>query len=184
MEHHFPKKNSKIKFTKIDTAEFEKIIEYLDTNIGGDHYYFISKQEKIGDFQPIIIDVDASHYNDLLLIVLDKMNLPVSYLVLNKGVNEDTHAIFNLADSLYRTFHCGASLLQKNEIYWYRVNNYSIEFRMQSTPGAKAELMGGPRWPYDDSIKYLSVIQSNGNITTKLIDSVRWLRGAHYRRSN
>lgn len=177
-ESLFLMNNSNIKFTRIDTPKFKKIIEFLDTSWSGDSYYFISKQEKAGDYQPIIVDVDASHFNDLVFMVLNKYNIPVSYLVLNDGEYEDNETVFDEKDSIHRSFHCGASSIENNKVYWYKVNNYSIEWRIQLNPGEKAHLMGGPRWPYDDSIKYLSVIQSNGMITTKLLDSVRWMRGA------
>jgi len=52
--------------------------------------FFIAKQNKIGDFQPVVLLLTGDDYTSLTLIVLDKNGVPLSGFNLAGGMDGPT----------------------------------------------------------------------------------------------
>ena len=164
------KKKSK-QFIKLDSAQKFKLIvpitgidagyvcQYMDA-------YFISIQEKAGDYQPIVIQLSGDDYGSLLYIVLDKQNNPVSHLLISGG---ECAGPISETDSTMEICPITQAFFNKNKINWYRlhVNERIIEDENKTVPSII------------DSIYFQSEINTEGKIITKKIDSIRYERIFH-----
>ncbi len=117
--------------------------------------YFVAKQKKVGNIQPILLKLFADDLNTTLLINLNEKNDPVSYLFVEGdefcGSDHDSycektrHSIFN--------------------------NDVVLTYDLFKTESSNNEDIS-----YTDSIVYKSIIQPDGNIETHRIDSVRVIK--------
>jgi hypothetical protein len=117
--------------------------------------WLVAKQQKIGNFQPIIVsEVGVHDYEALQLVVLDKMGEPVDEFDL-----EEENPFPHNAGYPY-TYHA-YSLLNKNEIESYRIS--------ERTDSAKRQVI-------IDSNVFRSIIGTNGKIATKQIAKLQVIK--------
>lgn len=155
----------KISFVAMDSAQKMRFIVPL---LGIDPSYvvrymsadFISKQEPIGDLQPIICWLNGDDYEALLYIVLDKDQKPVDHFVMYGGENGGPVAETDSTLELVPVIH---SFLKGNEIKWYSLTEF-----------VRTDSVTAPS--IFDSIDYLSKILPSGEIETKRLDSTRFER--------
>ena len=159
----------KIEFVALNTTYKLKILApILKQELGVDKdyvksfmiSYFISKQDKIGDYQPVIIWISGDDYTSLILTLVDSTLNPVSHLVLNGGLFAGPYE-FN--DSLTCWGEDKYSKINKNRIESYTLNTYVwTDSRNDSV--------------FVDSINYKYQIMENGQIKTEKIDSIRIIK--------
>ncbi len=119
--------------------------------------YFISKQEKFGQYQPIVIYSTGDDYSSLILAVLDSTFNPISHLVLSGGLFAGP---YEANDSITSWGEETFSKINDNEINSYVSKTYVwTDSRDDSA--------------FIDSLVFSSKIRDNGTIETKLIDSLR-----------
>jgi len=125
--------------------------------------YYVSKQEKIGRIQPIIIKVEGLDYSSLLLVLTDETGNIISEKILFGG---EAGGPDEVSDTLVIFTPVSRCCFNKNEIKTHstiKIINPKLENPRQNSIPAKI-----------DSINYLSIIDSKGNIETKKIDSTRY----------
>lgn len=176
----FVLKNLKNTLTHIDSATRKKFIE-MDTiqkgrivlpsilndipqiNVKPDYIhnfmqgYFVSEQDTIGEFRPIIVGVSGDDYESLILIVLDKNNTPVSHLLLSGGLEAGPYESDSILVNKDRI-----SIIKGNSILTYEL--YIREHTDTATENEPNII---------DSVSYKSTILPNGEIETKKLDSIR-----------
>jgi hypothetical protein len=119
--------------------------------------HFISKQEKIGQNQPIVIYSTADDYTSLILALLDSTFKPISHLILSGGLFAGP---YEANDSLTSWGEETFSKINDNEITSFVSKTYVwTDSRNDSA--------------FIDSLLFISKIRDNGTIETKLIDSLR-----------
>lgn len=120
--------------------------------------YFIAKQKKIGDLQPIIVQIGGDDYGSLTLIILNRDLIPVSGYNLSGGMNSGPYqmgdSLVALPDNIY-------SILEKDKFITYRVVESFFNDSLKRPSNV-------------DSVVYKSKIESNGKIATKKVDSIRY----------
>lgn len=121
---------------------------------------FISKQNKIGDYTPIIVWVNADDYGALIYILLDKNLNPISHFIMNGG---PCGGPVSETDSLVELCPVKQSFLNGNHISSYIIKEF---VRIDSIK--KPSII--------DSVRYLSTILPSGQIETKWLDSTRYER--------
>lgn len=121
---------------------------------------FISRQDQIGDFQPIVISLEGDDYHALVLILLDKDCKPVSQLLLSGGFEAGPDD--EIGDSLILV-HDRESIINNDEIKTYILHLQQSE-KSDSIP---AQI---------DSISYTMKILPTGKIDTIKKDSTRYAR--------
>lgn len=157
-----------IGFTQLDTFYKVKILAPLlhkdlgravDTNYVKRFTtsYFISKQNKVGQYQPLIIWSSGDDYTSLILAIVDSCLNPVSHLVLSGGLFGGP---FETNDTLSSWGEDKFSKINNNEISTCILKTYVWTVNPDSTM-------------IIDSLSYKSVIMDNGQIETELIDSLR-----------
>jgi hypothetical protein len=119
--------------------------------------FLISRQEKIGELQPIIIQVSGTDFGALLLIILDEHGEEVSGMFLNGG--EDSGPLKDM-DTVLLLQPYKRSFFNGNQI-----KTYSISALVKTYNTNKPDII--------DSVSYVSKIELNGTINTRKIDSVR-----------
>jgi hypothetical protein len=87
----------KISFTELTTMQkLRLIVPFIrkELQINNDNHienlmqaYFVYKQDKVGDSQPIILYINGDEYSSLTLIVLNKDNLPIDGFNLFGGLD-------------------------------------------------------------------------------------------------
>jgi hypothetical protein len=160
--------NSKkgIKFTQLDSAQMRAIAPIMGWASDTVWFpkvmyaYFIAKQEKLGDLTPIIISLNGDDYGALLYLLLDKDYKPVSYIELHGGQCGGPGPLTR--DSLMPLCTIKHSFLKGNEI-----SSYILQPLLKFNQDLPAVI---------DSVTYKSVIQPDGRIVTKRIDSTRYKR--------
>jgi|GEM_PF-3434627 len=130
---------------------------YINEYVGA---YFISKQEKIGDAQPIIVSASGDDYHALILIVLNKNNKPVSHILLSGGLSAGPDG--ELGDSII-LLHDRESLIKHDTLITYILRVRQPENKDNASPTI-------------DSISYIRKILPTGEIKTIKTDSVRYSR--------
>ena len=119
--------------------------------------YLISKQEKIGNIQPIIVQTNGTDFGALLLINLNEKGDEISGMFLNGGENsgplEDLDSVL-----LLRPF-------KRSFFNYNQVNSYSLSAWVNKYKTNKPDIV--------DSVTYRSTIEMDGTIKTQKIDSVR-----------
>jgi len=165
--------SKKVKFVALDTIYKAKILAPIlkqELSVDMDYVksfmdsYFISKQEKIGDYQPLIIWTSGDDYTSLILTLVDSTLKPVSHMVLNGGFLSGPYEINDSLTSWEEEKH---SKITGNTIHSYSLNTYVwTDSRNDSA--------------FVDSIIYTSKILQNGQIKTEKIDSVRMVKWFQY----
>ncbi|MCR8556884.1 hypothetical protein KXD93_04495 [Mucilaginibacter sp. BJC16-A38] len=118
--------------------------------------WFVSKQNKIGNFQPIILQVEGNDYESLSLILLDENYKPVSELNLDEENilpehRDNLNLIYNLKSY---------SILNKNVITSYRIT----EIRYKDSTERSIVV---------DSNVFKSIINKDGTISTKQMEKIK-----------
>ncbi len=154
---------TKVKFVKLDSIFNHKIIypiliknhgfrkDYID---GYETSFFISKQKKIGNFQPIILSTFGVDNWCIMLVVVDSTFRPISHAILKGNYGA---ALRELNKNLYCEDEYLYSKIDENFITTSKITTYS---------NSDKEI-------YKDSINYKSIILKNGFIKTQKIDSIR-----------
>jgi hypothetical protein len=155
-----------IEFVALDTNYKVKILApVLKEDLGVDENYvksflisyFISKQDKIGNFQPVIIWISGDDYNSLIMVLLDSALNPISHILLNGGFYAGPYEV---NDSLTSWGEEKNSRIDGNKIESYCLNTYVwTDSRNDLT--------------FIDSLSYKSIILENGLIQTEKVDSIR-----------
>ena len=119
--------------------------------------HFISKQEKLGQYQPIVIYSTADDYASLILAVLDSTFNPISHLILSGGLFAGP---YEANDSLTSWGEETFSKINNNEITSFVSKTYVWTDSRDDSE-------------FIDSLLFSSKIRDNGTIETKLLDSLR-----------
>lgn len=165
------KKKSK-QFVKLDSSQKFKLIVPI-TGIDANYVcqymdaYFISIQEKVGDYQPIIIQLTGDDYGSLLYIVLDKQNNPVSHLLISGG---ECGGPISETDSTMEMCPITQAFMNKNKINWYRLHVTERKITKEEDKIMPSII---------DSVYFQSEINTEGKMITKIIDSTRYERIFH-----
>ena len=122
--------------------------------------YFLSKQEKIGDLQPIILLIDGDDYNSITIIILNKYNRPISGFNLTGGMNSGPT---EKGDSVLEYESHGFSLIDGRNITSVRFNH--IDFISDSLK--KPSII--------DSVVFSTLIDKVGHIKTRKLMSKKFL---------
>lgn len=159
-------------FVKLDTNQMRQIVSpilNIESNYVVEYMYghLISKQDKIYNYNPIIVFVNGDDYGALIYILLDKENKPVSHFVMHGGF---CGGDYQLNDSTQG--HCPIihSTISKDII-----NSYTLKYFDKLDTITRPSII--------DSISYLIKIKENGKLETKKIDSVRFSRIIRDRRN-
>jgi hypothetical protein len=120
------------------------------------HIWFVSKQNKVGDLQPLVVSLEGKDYSSFIMIILDKYNKPVQGLILNENSGPT-----NYDGSTNWVSHKIYSQINNNEITTYHVNETS------HTYPAKSQIIV-------DSTVFKSLISKGGNILTKQVVKARF----------
>jgi hypothetical protein len=119
--------------------------------------HFISRQEKIGPLQPIVIYSTGDDYTSLMLVILDSTLNPISHIVLSGGMFGGPYEV---NDSLTSWGDETFSKINGSEIQSYVSKTYVwTDSRSDSA--------------FIDSLVFSSKIRNDGTFDTKLIDSLR-----------
>jgi hypothetical protein len=122
--------------------------------------YFISKQDKIGDYQPVIIWASGDDYTSLILAVLDSNLCPISHIILYGG---QFAGPYEINDSLTSWGEEKQSIIEGNQIKSTVLTTYVwTDSRNDSA--------------FIDSISYKSKILGTGKIMTEKLDSIRIIK--------
>jgi len=118
--------------------------------------YFVSKQNKIGNLQPILIKISGDDYGSLTMIILDKSDTPIDGYNVEGGKEGGPTEI---GDSLIRFEARRYSHINNNVITTYDINETD-----HTDTTKKQELI--------DSEVYKTVINKNGTFSTRRIVKV------------
>jgi hypothetical protein len=133
----------------IDNHGFKK--KYID---GFESSFFISKQKKIGNFQPIILSTYGVDNWCILLVVVNSHYTPISHIIL-RGNYGSAYEMINKDLEYVDEYFC--TKIDSNSITTTKTISYMNLFKEV----------------YKDSINYRSEILKNGLIKTQRIDSFR-----------
>jgi len=97
---------------ELDVKDKECVTKFMQA-------YFISKQEKVGAYQPIILSIGGDDYSSFTMIILDKNNTPVDGYNLCGGMDGGPSTI---GDSLTNYDLRSYSHFAKNMITTYRLD--------------------------------------------------------------
>lgn len=122
---------------------------------------FVSKQEKIGNFTPIIVSIGGDDFDALYYILLDEAQTPVSGIQIGgSGICGGPEEV---SDSLLRLCPVRTSILKKD-----RISTSVVRMTFQPDSVKHPTLV--------DSIIYTSKVLPDGKIETRLKDSIRMQR--------
>ena len=166
----------KLYFVALDSLQKLKIIAPVLKNLTKDSIYaahqmlayFISKQEKVGYYLPIITWISGDDFAALILILLDSDNKPVAHFTLHGGFDGGPS---DLNDSIV-VFPTQSHSILKND----HISSYELKIYKNINIPDDTYII--------DSISYSSIIHSNGNIQTKKTDSARIKRVYTWKRKN
>jgi hypothetical protein len=113
--------------------------------------YFVSKQKKIGDLQPIIIWITGDDYGSLTMIILNKQHQPIDGYNLDGGMQPGPE---DIGDSLMKFDLKSYSKLKNREITTVRMEETDY------TDTTKKDIQ-------IDSNVFKTLIQTNGSFNTK-----------------
>jgi hypothetical protein len=155
----------KVPFTALDS--FQKMT-YLMPVLECDSEYlkqfmpahFISIQEKVKGFTPIIVELSGDDYWALHYVLLDEKHLPVSDLLVHGGFCSGPAGE---TDSTYTECPIRHSFFRGDQ-----VDSYELHVTHSTSRIPKPDIV--------DSISFRSVILENGTIRTQRTDSVRYVR--------
>jgi len=121
--------------------------------------YLISKQEKIGNIQPVIIKTGGTDFSALILLTLDNNGNTISGIYLN--IYDGSGPVIDL-DSTMLLPPFTRCYFDKNKINFYLLSAWVNKYK--DIPATI------------DSVSYQSIIDTNGNISIQKLDSVRYKR--------
>jgi len=159
----------KIEFVELDKSYKTKILAPIlqkDLGVQIDYVnsfmtsHFISKQQKVGEFQPIIIYTSGDDYSSLILAVVDSTLTPISHLLLSGG---QFAGPYEVNDSLSCWGEDKQSVIKGQRIKSYKLNTYVWTYSRNDSA-------------FVDSIIYQSRILENGRIETDRLDSIRLIK--------
>lgn len=162
---YFVDSNKKIAYVNLDNKTKVILlpeITGMDTiwvKEGMDAFY-VSKQERIGKVQPIIIKVNGTDYSSLILVTTNETGEVLSSEILFGGENGGP---MEISDTLLELPPFSRSYFNKNEIKTFSITA-SINPNKNNIPAII------------DSINYLTTIDEKGNIKTIRTDSTRYKR--------
>jgi hypothetical protein len=130
--------------------------------------YFISKQDKIGDFTPIIVMLKADDYGSLRYILLDKEYKPYSNYILGNIVYVDYYSTYNEKHSFIN-----GNLIKTYELLIHEDGPFHLE-------RINGRIQEVKKPTIIDSISYEALVKLDGVIQVKKIDSVRFSRYMKY----
>ncbi|MCS3737355.1 hypothetical protein [Mucilaginibacter dorajii] len=113
--------------------------------------YFISKQKKIGDLQPIIVWITGDDYGSLSMIILNKLHQPIDGYNLDGGMQPGPE---DIGDSLMKFDLKSYSKLRNREITTVRME----ETDYKDTTKKDIQI---------DSNVFKTLIQTDGSFNTK-----------------
>lgn len=113
--------------------------------------YFISKQKKIGDLQPIIVSIGGDDYGSLTMIILNKQGQPIDGYNLDGGMQPGPEDIGNVATKFDLKSY---SKLKNREITTVRMD----EIDYKDTTKKDIQI---------DSNVFKTLIQTDGSFNTK-----------------
>jgi hypothetical protein len=158
-----------VEFVALDsTYKLKVLAPFLKKDLGVDsdyvksfmNSYFISKPNKIGDYQPLIIWTSGDDYTSLILTLVDSTLNPVSHIILYGGLFAGPYEI---NDSLTSLGEKRFFKINGETIHSYSLNTYVwTDSRNDSA--------------FIDSISYKSTILKNRQIKTDKLDSVRVIK--------
>lgn len=158
----------KKKFIELTPDQKVKLIAPFISNELGVNYkyvrdlmqaFFISKQQKIGDLQPIILFITGDDYGSTTMIVLNKYNKPISGFNLDGGMQPGPTEI---GDSLMEYEAKSFSLINANNITTVRINHTDCTDDSLRKPTIV------------DSTVFLSKIDKTGHIRTRKVMSKQY----------
>lgn len=151
--------SKKIKLVLLSDTQKKQLIDsippYSNQWILGDwQMHFISRQNKIESFTPIVVSAGGTDYSALILILLDSTCHPVSNFILSGGECGDAPDECNFKQSFLngRQIKSYVRTIVDNE------NLYNSDSLLV------------------DSVNYITEILPNGRFETKKIDSIRYKR--------
>jgi hypothetical protein len=119
-------------------------------------FFFVSKQKKEKEYQPIVFFVSGDDYSALTLLTVDSLGYPVDKVNIEGG---NWGGPTEIGDSLMLSMEPTFSMLNGNEIIKSRSTYYERLHDAYSF--------------FIDSIVYKSTIDRKGKITTTVLDSIR-----------
>jgi hypothetical protein len=122
--------------------------------------YLISKQEKIGNLTPLIIETNGTDFSAIVLVNTDEKGNFVSGCILSGGENSGP---LESTDSLLILRPFTRCFFNKNNI-----KSYSLNATIKPDDPKSLAII--------DSISYLTSIGADGNISTQKLDSTRYRR--------
>ncbi len=155
----------KIEFTYLDSLQAHKLLSpVIDSGVNVDlgKAFFVAKQEKVGNIQPIIIEYNGEDFDALFMVLLDLNNKPVSSYILNGGWNGGPD---NIGDSIMVLIPDINSEMESGRIITHIVKTYAH---------VKNEELSA--FNVVDSITCETQILPNGTFQTHNKDSVRFHR--------
>jgi hypothetical protein len=151
--------SKKVRFVKMDANHKRKYLHSIppydiDWLINDWTMHFISRQDKIGSFTPIIVSAGGTDFSALILVLLDSKCRPVSHFILSGG-------------------ECGEdpSYCEARQSFF---NGRNIRSYVRS--------IAGPENWYEsdsllvDSVNYMTEVLENGTFETRKVDSFRYKR--------
>lgn len=163
--HHLKDTTKEIKLYSLDTTQMRKIMPSIvdravvSSGIGYDMgCELVARQDKIGAFTPIIFLVTNWDYWELMYVMLDKNDNPVSHFLLAGGLcggpSIETDTLFALCP--FKVSHINGNIISSYILHtqWKRDDSLTIV----------------------DSVSYKTMVNKTGEIKTSRIDSVRYRR--------
>ena len=150
-------------FLKLDSNQMRSIVSpilNIESNYVVEYMYghLISRQDRIYDYNPIIVFVNGDDYGALIYILLDIENKPVSHFVMHGGFCGGDYQLNDSTESHCPILH---SFISGNTI-----KSYSLKYFDKLDTIIRPSII--------DSISYITTIKENGQLDTKKIDSVRF----------
>ena len=169
----FTDSTHKTVYTKLDSNQMQRLIAPVlpDHAVGIAEYmegHFISRQENVYDYTPIVVWVNGDDFGELIYILLDTDNKPVSGFVLYGG--DCGGGQFDFNDTLLTYCpekHC--SSIEGKKIITYTLDTYDKKEWYE-----KPDSIEHPS--YVDSVTFETLIRPDGTFESKRIDSVRFTR--------
>ncbi len=154
----------KTRFTKLTEAQKQVLlpgIDFFDTSyVRYADAHFISKQDAIGSFTPIILLINADDYSAIQYVLLDSSFHPVAHYLLHGG-----ECAGPASDDGKIMEYCPE---KQAVIHGKDIHSYVLHiFVSDDTTSSPARI---------DSVNFISNVLPTGNIETRRIDSVSYKR--------
>ncbi|HZX57485.1 MAG TPA: hypothetical protein VFE54_02125, partial [Mucilaginibacter sp.] len=121
--------------------------------------YFISKQDKVGDLQPIILSIGGDDYGSITMIIINSNNKPVGGVNLEGGFDAGPD---DLSNEMIAYEAKSYSTIDDDKIITYRIKHIECTNDSLKKPTTI------------DSTIYASTIDKSGKIKTRIISNVKY----------